>query len=148
MALTAGGVDGPSRHATKVVDRFDAILAMRSQARMPPRTAPRRREPSWSERGSAAVDLGDLEVARACFAQAVRTQRGEPKHRYHLAVVQEGLGELAAAGASLTEALRLDPTMADAARRLSLLAGRCDLPGDAPLDPAGLKAALAHDTVD
>ena len=115
---------------------------------MPPRAAPRRREPSWSERGSAAVDLGDLEVARACFAEAVRTERGEPMHRYHLAVVQEALGELAAAGASLTEALRLDLKMADAARRLSLLAGRCDLPGDAPLDPAGLKAALAHDTVD
>jgi SAM-dependent methyltransferase len=38
--------------------------------------------------------------------------------------------------------------MADAARRLSLLAGRCHLPGDVPLDPAGLRAALGHDTVD
>ena len=115
---------------------------------MPPRSAPRRRGPSWSERGSAAVDLGDLEGARQCFAEAVREERGNAMHRYHLAVVQEALGELDAAGASLTEALRLDPTMADAARRLSLLAGRCELPGDVPLDPAGLTAALAHDTVD
>ena len=69
-------------------------------------------------------------------------------HRYRLAVVQEALGELGAAGAILTQALRLDPGMADAARRLSLLAGRCDLPGDEPLDPAGLRAALRHDTVD
>jgi SAM-dependent methyltransferase len=115
---------------------------------MPPHSVPRRREPSWSERGSAAVDLGDLEAARVCFAQAVRAERGNARHRYHLAVVQEALGELGAAGASLTEALRLDPRMIDAARRLSLLAGRCDLPGEEPLSPAGLRAALAHDTVD
>jgi SAM-dependent methyltransferase len=115
---------------------------------MPPRAAPRRRESSWSERGSAAVDLGDLETAGACFAEAVRADRGNAMHRYHLAVVQEALGDLGAAGGSLTVALRLDPRMADAARRLSLLAGWCELPGDAALDPAGLRAALAHDTVD
>ena len=61
---------------------------------MPPRSAPRRLGPSWSERGSAAVDLGDLEAARQCFAEAVREDRGNPMHRYHLAVVQEALGEL------------------------------------------------------
>jgi SAM-dependent methyltransferase len=115
---------------------------------MPPRSEPRKRGPSWSERGSAAVDLGDLEAARQCFAEAAREDRGNAMHRYHLAVVQEALGDLGAAAGSLTEALRLDPGMADAARRLSLLAGRADLPGDAPLDPAGLKASLAHDTVD
>ena len=115
---------------------------------MPPRSEPRKRGPSWSERGSAAIDLGDLEAARQCFAAAVREDRGNAMHRYHLAVVQEALGNLGAAGASLTEALRLDPGMADAARRLSLLAGRCDLPADAQLDPAGLKASLAHDSVD
>jgi SAM-dependent methyltransferase len=38
--------------------------------------------------------------------------------------------------------------MADAARRLALLAGRCELPADAPLSAAGLAAGLAHDTVD
>jgi SAM-dependent methyltransferase len=69
-------------------------------------------------------------------------------HRYHLAVVQEALGEEGAAGASLTEALRLAPGLAEAARRLSLLAGRCGLPGEETLDAAGLKAALAYDTVD
>jgi SAM-dependent methyltransferase len=112
------------------------------------RGAPARREPGWAERGSAAVDLGDLHAARACFAEAVRTEPGNARHRFHLAVVQEALGEPAVAAASLTQALRLDPAMAAAARRLSLLAGRSDLPAEAPLDPAGLKAALAHDTVD
>jgi len=111
-----------------------------------PAAAPRR-SPDWSERGSAAVDLGDLQAARLCFEEAVKADRNA-RHRYHLAIVQQGLGELGSAGASLTEALRLDPRLADAARRLALLAGRCELPLDAPLDPAGLRAALAYDTVD
>ena len=115
---------------------------------MPTPTAGPRRNPDWSERGSAAVDLGDLDAARLCFAEAVKADRGNARHRYHLAIVQEGLGEHGAAGASLTEALRLDPKMADAARRLALLAGRCELPAEVPLDAAGLKSALAHHTVD
>ena len=78
----------------------------------------------------------------------MRTERANAGHRYHLALVQEALGDLDAAAASLTEALRLDPAMTDAARRLSLLAGQHGLPGAVPLDAAGLKAALAHDTVD
>jgi SAM-dependent methyltransferase len=110
------------------------------------------RKPTWAERGSAAVDLGDLEAARQCFLEAVRTERGDAQHRYHLALVEEALGNLAAAAAGLTQALRLDPTMADAARRLSLLAGQGgllhELEGAVPLDAAGLKAALAHDAVD
>jgi len=115
---------------------------------MPASSAPRRRSPDWSERGSAAVDLGDLDAARLYFAQAVRAERGNAGHRYHLAVVEEGLGDFAAAAVCLTEALHLDPQMRDAARRLALLAGRCEIPGEAPLSAAGLVAALAHDTVD
>src|SRR5262245_9085724 len=113
-----------------------------------PGAAGARREPTWSERGSAAVDLGDLHTAKLYFVEAVKADRGNARHRYHLAVVQQGLGELGAAAASLTEALRLDPKTAEAARRLALLAGRCELPADVPLDAAGLKAALAYDTVD
>ena len=115
---------------------------------MPASSAPPRRQPDWSERGSAAVDLGDLDAARLCFAEAARRDRGNARHRYRLAVVEEALGHCGAAAASLTEALRVDPAMADAARRLALLAARRDLPADAPLSAAGLRAALAHDTVD
>ena len=77
------------------------------------------RKPGWAERGSAAVDHGDLETARACFAEAVRKERGNAGHRYHLALVEEALGHVDAAAAGLTQALRLDPGMVDAARRLS-----------------------------
>jgi SAM-dependent methyltransferase len=115
---------------------------------MASRTAPQRRKPDWSERGSAAIDSGDLEAAKQCFTEAVRADSRNARHRFHLAVVLEGLWELGAAGARLTEALRLDPRMADAARRLSRLASTCTLPEDVPLDPVGLRAGLAHDSVD
>jgi SAM-dependent methyltransferase len=115
---------------------------------MPARSARTQRKPDWAARGSAAVDHGDLEAARRCFAEAVRWARTNAGHRYHLALVEEALGNLDAAGARLTQALRLDPGMTDAARRLSLLAGGCGPPGGAALDAAGLKAALAHATVD
>src|SRR5262245_23856747 len=109
------------------VDLSSLLQSLQTGTPVPPRSAPRGRKPAWSERGSAAVDLGDLEAARLCFAQAVRAEPGNARHCYRLAIVQEALGELGAAGASLTEALRLDPRMAEAARRLALLAGRCDL---------------------
>jgi SAM-dependent methyltransferase len=112
----------------------------------PARTA--RRKPTWSERGSAATDLGDLHAAKLCFAHAAKAEPGNAQHRYHLAIVQQGLRELGAAARSLTEALRLDPRLADAARRLALLAGRCELPAEVRLDAAGLAAALAYNTVD
>jgi SAM-dependent methyltransferase len=115
---------------------------------MPAQRTRTQRRPDWAERGSAAVDHGDLEAARQCFAEAVRRERMNAGHRYHLALAEEALGNLEAAGAGLTQALRLDPAMADAARRLSLLTGRRELPGAAPLDAAGLTAALAHATVD
>ena len=57
---------------------------------------------SWSERGSAAVDAGDLGLAKQCFSRAVRDECSNARHRFHLAVVLEGLGELAAAARELT----------------------------------------------
>jgi SAM-dependent methyltransferase len=115
---------------------------------MPAPSVLRQRKPDWVALGSAAVDHGDLAAARAWFAQAVRTAPRNAGHRYRLSLVEEALGDLDAAGAGFSVALRLDPGLTDAARRLSLLAGRCELPGAVPLDAAGLRAALAHDTVD
>jgi SAM-dependent methyltransferase len=103
---------------------------------------------SAAERGSSAVDAGDLETARSCFLEAVRAEARNPRHRFHLAVVLEGLGEIDAAAAALTEALRLDRGFEDAARRLSALANRYAVTGDAALDAAGLQAALRRATVD
>lgn len=56
--------------------------------------------------------------------------------------------EIDAAAAQLTEALRLDPTMADAARRLAAWTGGYGVSDAAPLNAIGLRAALNHDTAD
>jgi tetratricopeptide (TPR) repeat protein len=105
---------------------------------------------SWSERGSAAVDAGDLALAKQCFLRAVKAESGNASHRFHLAVVLEGLGELAAAAQQLTHALRLDPKQEDAARRLAALFGRADFgPSDhLHLNTIGLRNGLRHDRVD
>jgi SAM-dependent methyltransferase len=106
------------------------------------------RAATWSERGSAAVDAGDLATAKACFLEAVKAEGRKASHRLHLAIVLEGLGEPAAAAQRLTEALRLDAKSFDAARRLASLLGRYALDADVPLDPIGLSAALRHDRID
>jgi len=102
----------------------------------------------WSQRGSIAVDVGDLETARECFAKAVKSDQRNAHPRLRLAIVLEALGEIGPAAESLTIALRLAPSMADAARRLCLLLSREGLPDGARIDTLGLKAALGHDKVD
>jgi SAM-dependent methyltransferase len=105
---------------------------------------------SWSERGSAAVDAGDLELAKQCFSRAVRDECSNARHRFHLAVVLEGLGELAAAARELTQALRLDPEQEDAARRLAALFRRSDFGATdhKQLNTVGLRHGLRHIRVD
>src|SRR5689334_15892093 len=105
---------------------------------------------SWSERGSAAVDAGDLKLAKHYFSQAVKDERREPRHRLHLAIVLEGLGELAASARELTEALRLDPTQEDAARRLAGLFRRPDFAilDQTQLSTIGLRNGLHQKRVD
>lgn len=67
--------------------------------------------------------------------------------RFHLAIVLEALHEFGAAARELTEALRIDPNMTDATRRLAVLCTRRVLPENVRLNPVGLKAALGHDAV-
>src|SRR5262249_7938793 len=105
---------------------------------------------SWSERGSAAVDAGDLELAKQCFSRAVRDEGSNARHRFHLALVLESLGELAAAARELTHALRLDPKREEAARRLAALFRRRDFcpKHHAQLNTVGLRHGLYHVRVD
>jgi SAM-dependent methyltransferase len=105
---------------------------------------------SWSERGSAAVNAGDLELAKQCFSRAVRDECSNARHRFHLAVVLEGLGELSAAARELTQALRLDPKREEAARRLAALFRRPDFgaTGHDELNTVGLRHGLNHVRVD
>ena len=105
---------------------------------------------SWSERGSAAVDAGDLDTAKQHFSRAVKAEGGTAGHRLHLAIVLEALGELDAAAQQLAHALRLDPQRQDAARRLAALLRRT---ADGAFDhvefnATGLRHGLSHDRVD
>src|SRR5215831_708790 len=101
---------------------------------------------SWSERGSAAVDAGDLELAKQCFSRAVRDECSNARHRFHLAVVLEGLGELAAAARELTQARRLDAKREGAASRFAALFMRPDFchTGHDELHAVGLRHGLNH----
>jgi SAM-dependent methyltransferase len=104
---------------------------------------------SWSKRGSAAVDAGDLDMAKQCFSRAVKDERGNPSHRFHLSIVLEGLGELAAAAHELTQALCLDPKREEAARRLAAICRRPDFAAcDPALNTIGLRNGLRHTRVD
>ena len=99
----------------------------------------------WQAFGARAIDEGDLETAHQCFVEAVRQTPNSALAHLQLALVSEGLGEFAQAAQHYTEALRVDPNLVDAARRLSNLITRGALPADVKLNPWGLKAALDHD---
>jgi SAM-dependent methyltransferase/tetratricopeptide (TPR) repeat protein len=113
---------------------------------MASRTSSKAKGPTWSERGSAAIDAGDLAAAEQCFREAIRTDRRDARHHVHLAIILEARGKYGDAAAELTQALGLNPMDADAARRLSSLISRRPLPENVRLDRAGLRAALRHDT--
>jgi hypothetical protein len=114
--------------------------------RPPPAATAKPKGPSWLELGSSAVDAGDLATAERCFGEAVKADEKNPRCHFYLAIVLEARENFAAAAEHLTRALRLDPNDADAARRLSSLVSRCTLPANVALDPAGLQAALHHDS--
>jgi SAM-dependent methyltransferase/tetratricopeptide (TPR) repeat protein len=101
---------------------------------------------NWLELGSSAIDAGDLATAEQCFTEAVKADKRNPRCHFYLAIVLEALEKFGPAAEHLTMALRLDPNDADAARRLSSLACRHSLFPDVVLDPAGLRAALRHDS--
>jgi len=107
-------------------------------------SSPAKKE-TWSDRGSAAIDAGDLATAEQCFREAIRADRRSARHHFHLALVLEARAKFGGAAEHLTQALRLDPNDADAARRLTALITRRPIPTDIALDPVGLRAALQHD---
>ncbi|WP_414464475.1 methyltransferase domain-containing protein [Hyphomicrobium sp. DY-1] len=104
-------------------------------------------EDTWSKLGSAAVDRGDFKAAKTYFQSAVDLAPRSALGRYHLALVMEALGDFGGAGEQLTEALRLQPAMIEAARHLGALVTRRSLPGTVKLNRFGVQAALKFDLV-
>jgi 2-polyprenyl-3-methyl-5-hydroxy-6-metoxy-1,4-benzoquinol methylase len=108
---------------------------------------PARVTTNWSQKGSEAIDRGDIHIAKECFTQAVKQEKNSASHRYHLALVLVALGEAGAAAEQFTVALRLQPDMFDAARRLGSLITSRPLPANVELDVVGLKSALNYDLI-
>lgn len=102
---------------------------------------------NWSERGSQAIDEGDLNTAKHCFMQATKAEKNVASHRFHLALVLEALGDFGGSAEQLSTALRLKPDMFEASRRLGSLIARHPLPAGVELDELGLKSALRNDLV-
>jgi SAM-dependent methyltransferase len=108
-------------------------------------TSSQAKKQTWSDRGSTAIDAGDLATAEQCFREAIRADRRDGRHHFHLALVLEARAKFGAAAEHLTQALRLNPNDWDAARRLTALITNRPIPADIVLDPVGLRAALQHD---
>ena len=112
----------------------------------PPSHASRHKD--WGRLGVEAAEAGAFDMARIYLEKAVRREKRHAGHRYNLAIVMEALGEIDAAARLLTEALRLKPAMAEAARRLERVLRAYRLEAPERLDPFGLMAALASDVLD
>jgi len=106
------------------------------------------RAKQWMERASIAIGERDLPSARRCFSSAIKLDQKNASLRFNLAIVHEALSDRKSAAEELTKALRLDPGMASAARRLCWVLGQRQLPSDTRLDRDGMIAALAHNRVD
>ena len=99
-------------------------------------------KPDWQALALRAADLGDLTTARAAFTKALSEDRRSPALHYNLALVEAQLSEIDPSARHLTAALRLNPRMEAAARRLSRQLARYEISLPAQLDPFGLRAAL------
>jgi len=101
----------------------------------------------WVALGLDAARRGDHVGARTAFREALKRDPRNAALRYNLALAEERLGDIADAAAQLTAALRIDPRLTDAARRLGRLLMRYVISAPERLDGFGLKAALANEDV-
>jgi chemotaxis protein methyltransferase CheR len=91
----------------------------------------------------ALANLGRLSEAVDWCNKAVNGDKLNPETQYLLATVQQELGQLDEAAASLKRALYLDPGMIVAHFALGMLARRCGAAGDAERHFANARALLA-----
>ncbi len=106
------------------------------------------RRTNWMTLGTREFEAGRLLRARQFFEKAHRTEPRNAAPLVRLARTQERIGEIDAAIANLTRAVRLKPDDETATRSLSRILRIFRLDDYSDLDPVGLKAALAAPRVD
>jgi SAM-dependent methyltransferase/tetratricopeptide (TPR) repeat protein len=106
------------------------------------------RRSNWMALGTREFEAGRLLRARQFFEKAHRTEPRNAAPLVRLARTQERIGEIDAAIANLTRAVRLKPDDETATRSLSRIVRIFRLDDYSDLDPVGLKAALAAPNVD
>ncbi|RIA47734.1 class I SAM-dependent methyltransferase [Dichotomicrobium thermohalophilum] len=106
------------------------------------------RRSNWMALGTRELEAGRLLRARQFFEKAHRTEPRNAAPLVKLARTQERIGEIDAAIANLTRAVKLKPDDDTATRSLSRIVRIFGLDEYSDLDPAGLKAALAAPNVD
>ncbi|MEZ5774558.1 MAG: class I SAM-dependent methyltransferase [Hyphomicrobiaceae bacterium] len=109
---------------------------------MAPKTTRQAKAAEWTELGIGAARSGDHAAAVNFFTEACRIDPRNAARQFNLAVALEQTGEVDRAAAALATALRIDPALEEAARRLSGLARRYRIEAVAGLDAFGLGAAL------
>jgi SAM-dependent methyltransferase len=106
------------------------------------------RRSNWMALGTREFEAGRLLRARQFFEKAHRTEPRNAAPLVKLARTQERIGEIDAAIANLTRAVKLKPDDEAATRSLSRIVRIFRLDDYSDLDPVGLKAALAAPNVD
>src|SRR5947209_20556586 len=87
-------------------------------------------EQEWTDKGNAAAQHGDYEVAAEAFEQAIAINPNDARARYNLALAQQYLGDSELAIAGYRRAIDLDPELIDAYINLGNLYGELGLNED------------------
>ncbi len=94
-----------------------------------------------------AARSGDFASAHELYEKTIKAEPRNATHRHNFAIILQRLERFERAAVELTQALRLNPRMVEAAERLAMLAERSPINTFGALEPSGLKAALLFDNV-
>ncbi len=98
--------------------------------------------------GNASYRAGRFHLAAQAFGKARDLEPRNAAVLYNMASAKERVGEIAEAMALLTQAARFKPAWPEPPARLALLAGMFRLDSAKDLDPHGLLACFAYDSID
>lgn len=117
---------------------------MKQRVRKPPKPT----AADFLRQGNASFRAGRFFLACEAFEKAHKLEPRNAAILFNLASAKERVGEAMEAARLLTEAARYRPSWPEAPARLALVLGRYKLESPKDLDPHGLLAAFAYDTID